>query len=115
MTPRNLLADISRQFFKDKKIYSYRMRKVEDMTDDEVVRFCHWFCEDNRLTEEFNDFRDKIESQYNYCLYLNKYIEPSSCTLLQTVAEGISKQSVSYEIKDKSELKKCCSECLYCL
>lgn len=115
MPPRNLLADISRHFFKDKKIYSYRMRKVADMTDDEVVRFCHWFCEDNRLTEEFNDFRDKIESQYNYCLYLNKYIEPSSCAQLQIIAERIVKQSVLYEIKDKSELKKCCSECLYCL
>lgn len=115
MTQRNLLADISRQFFKEKKIHSFRMKKVTDMTDDEVVKFCHWFCEDNRLTEEFNYFRDKIESQYNYCLYLNKYIEPSSCAQLQIIAEGMIKQSVLYEIKDKSELKNCCSECPHSL
>lgn len=63
MVTRDLLAEISRAFFRYKKVYSFRMHKVEDMSDDDVIRYCHWFCEGNGLTEEFVSLRAKSESE----------------------------------------------------
>lgn len=108
----NLLADISRQFFKDKKIYKYKMKKVAEMTDDDVIVYCHWFCESYNLTQEFDEFRTKVEFQYYYCSYLQEYIEPDLCYDMQMIAAGYIKDSAFSEMQtDKTELVKCCSEC----
>ena len=50
------LAQIARAYLKRKKVYRYRMKKIEDMTDDEVIQKCHWWYEENGLAEEYRRF-----------------------------------------------------------
>ena len=52
------LAKISREFLLSNKVYRYRMKKVEMMTDSEVIKYCHWFCEENNLVTEFERYRE---------------------------------------------------------
>ncbi len=55
------LAQISRDFLSRYKVYRYRMVKVSDMDDQSVIRACHWYCEENNLTDEFMKYRNEIE------------------------------------------------------
>ena len=110
------LADISRDFLKCKKVYKYRMKKVEDMTDSEVIYSCHFYCEENGLTDEWYVFREKAESEYRYCSYLKEYIDEGLCCDLQMIAGGLIKPSALPETEiDKEECIKCCEECGYSL
>lgn len=56
------LAKISRDFLLAHKVYRYRMKKVETMTDAELIKYCHWFCEENDLLKEFISYREQRES-----------------------------------------------------
>lgn len=112
----NLLAYISRQFLKDKNVYRYRMKKVLEMTDDEVISCCHWYCEENDLIKEWNTYREKIESQYCYCSYLEQYIDNSFCYNLQMIAGGFIKPSAIPEITiDKVKCSEHCFDCEHSL
>ena len=55
------LAQISRNFLSKHKVYRYRMVKVTDMDDQSVIRACHWYCEENNLTDEFKEYRETAE------------------------------------------------------
>ena len=104
--------DISRQFFKYKNIHRYRMKKVSDMTVDEANRYCHWFCEENNLNDEYSEFYSKMTADRYYCQYLHGYIEAGTCYDMQMIAEGFVKESALSEIQiDKTKLAECCSEC----
>lgn len=104
--------DISRQFFKYKNIHRYRMKKVSDMTADEANRYCHWFCEENNLNGEFDEFISKIKTEHYYCSFLHGYIEQGCCYDMQMIAEGFVKETVLSEIQiDKTNLAECCSAC----
>ena len=112
----NLLAEISRSFLKQKRVYRYRMKIVAEMSDAEVISCCHSFCEDHLLTEEWNQFRDSIEKEYCYCTYAGQYIEPGYCYDLQMVASGYIKRAVSPEPDICiTQLQKCCEDCMYTL
>ena len=116
MKIRNLLADISRQFLREKKVYRYRTKKVTDMTDDEVISNCHFYCEENNLISEWNEFREKAEAEYRYCSYLEEYIDDGLCYDLQMITGNYIKPSALPEIKiDKEKCAKCCAECEYSL
>ena len=99
MKPEKLLAVISRQFFIENNVIRYHMQKIEDMTDDEVIQKCHLYCEHNNLTEEWNAFRNKSESEYRYCDYLEEYIDESLCYDMQMITEHYIKSSALPEIK----------------
>ncbi len=107
----NLLADISRQFLKEHKVYKYRMKKVSEMSDDEVIRYCHWYYEENRLNDEWRVFRDSIESNYRYCCYLKEYIDDDRCNDLQMIV-GNFMTDLNIKV-DIEELKECCNDCKY--
>ena len=113
MKARNLLAEISREFFKYKKIYTYRMQKISDMSDEELITYCHWYCEDNCIVGEFMDFRKKIEGEYYYCSYLEEFIEPGCCYDMQMFAEGFEQQGNTESYANKAELKNHCLNCSY--
>lgn len=116
MIAKNLLAEISRDFLKQKKVYKYRMKKVEDMTDSEVISSCHCYCEENRLTDEWYAYRENAESEYRYCSYLKEYIDEGLCCDLQMINGSYIKPSALPEIEiDKGNCKKCCDECTYSL
>lgn len=52
-------ASISRQFFKDNNVYRYRMKKIDDMTDKDVINYCHWYCEENNMVTEWNEYLER--------------------------------------------------------
>ncbi len=111
-----LLADISRAFFRYKSVYSFRMQKVDDMSDNDVIKYCHWFCEDNGLVEEFIDFRTKTEAEYFFCTYLQEFIAPGCCYDMQMFAEGFINHSNEHKPQANGEdLRKHCPNCRYSL
>ena len=116
MTQIELLADISRQFLRKQKIYKYRMKKISEMSDDEVISRCHWFCEENNLIDKWNAYREQAESEYRYCSYLDEFIDEGVCYDLQMITEGYIKSSALPEmVIDKEKCLKYCSKCEHCL
>ena len=116
MKSENLLAVVSRDFLQTKKVTKYRMKKIADMTDDEVISNCHFYCEENNLISEWNEFREKAESEYRYCSYLEEYIDDGLCCDLQMITNNYIKPSALPEINiDKEKCARCCSECKFSL
>ncbi len=64
METRKFLAEISREFLKNHKVNRYRMKKVSEMSDNDVITACHWFCEENHLNDEWWAFRETKESEH---------------------------------------------------
>lgn len=73
MKVRDLLFEISKDFLKEKKVYTYYMKKMSEMNEDEVISSCHRYCEENNLTSDFKMYREQIELQYKYCLFERIY------------------------------------------
>jgi len=111
-----MLAVISREFLHEKKVYKYRMKKISDMTDNEIISACHFYYEENNLVPEWNEFREKWESKFQYCPYLEEYIDDGLCYDLQMITWNYIKPSVLPEITiDKEKCANCCAECKYSL
>lgn len=116
METKNLFTDVSRNFFRTKKVTKYRMKKIADMTDYEVISSCHIYCEENNLVSEWKEFSEKVESEYHYCSYLKEYVDDGLCYDLQMITSNYIKPSALPEINiDKEKCAICCSECKYCL
>jgi len=49
-------SKIAREYFKRKKVYKYRMKKVSDMTDEEVIQKCHAWQEENNMVDDYWNF-----------------------------------------------------------
>lgn len=114
MKPDTLLADISRRFFQKHKQNRYRMKKVAEMDEREVISACHSYCEENHLTAEWKAFRDEIEAGYRYCAYLEEYIEDGECTDLQMIAYGYILPSALPEREiDRPSAASACETCGY--
>lgn len=58
------LADISREFLKMKKVYRWQMTKVSELSDNGVIHACHCYVEENRLEDEWKEFRESREKYY---------------------------------------------------
>lgn len=114
MKSEALLAEISRDFFKLNHVYRYRMKRITDMTDAELIHACHCYCEESNLINEFNTFRIKGEASYHYCNYLQEYICTDLCMEVQLIATGFMKASA---LKDRAveeeAAKKYCASCKY--
>ena len=109
-----LLAAISRDFLNDKKVIRYRLKKIEDLSDQDVIRVCHWYCEENHLTKEFDSYRQKVESQYRDCPYLQEFIDDEQCYNVQLIANGSIKASALPECPiDIKKASSFCYECKY--
>lgn len=67
------IMNYSREFLKLHKVFRYRMIKIDDMSDHEVSRVCHWFCEENNLTQEFIQQMDK-DKGIRYCPFEDHYL-----------------------------------------
>ncbi len=114
MEERDLYALLSLMYFKYKNVDSFNSIKVSDMSDSELVTYCHWYYMDNDLYEDFLVFQKKIESEYYYCPYLKEYIEPGLCYDLQIFSEGYVETDGSVNRKDDSaELAVRCMNCCY--
>lgn len=113
MESRNLLAEISRQFLKEQKVYKYKMKKVSEMSDDDVIRYCHCYYEENHLNDEWRTFRERIEEKYKFCQYYKEYIDDDFCEKLQMFLNNFSNDT-EYSDVDKEKLQESCKECKYC-
>lgn len=116
MNPIDLLADISRRFFKKHNVFNYRMKKIAALSDQEVISCCHCYCEEYGLTEEWKDFRAETVAQYVYCSYLQEYIDEGVCYDLQMIAGGLIKPTALPDITiDREACMNHCTECQYSL
>lgn len=114
MEPEKLLAIISRDFLKEKRVHRYRTKKISEMTDDEIIRVCHWYCGENNLNQEWEKYRNKAEAQYCYCCYLEEYIDEGLCYDLQMITNDYIKSSALPELSiDKEKCAECCLDCKY--
>jgi hypothetical protein len=59
---QQVYADIARAYLKSKKVNKYRMKKIEDMPDKEVIQKCHWWYEENGLAEDYRAFEESMLS-----------------------------------------------------
>ena len=46
-------AIVARAYFQHHRIHRYRMKKITDMTDNEVVQKCHWWQEENGMVDDY--------------------------------------------------------------
>lgn len=49
-------ADAARAYFVHNRVYRYRMKKISEMSDKEVVQKCHWWQEENGKVEDYWNF-----------------------------------------------------------
>lgn len=56
------LAEISREFLKMKKVYRRHLKKISDLCDTGVIHACHCYVEENRLNDEWEEFRESRET-----------------------------------------------------
>lgn len=49
-------ADAARAYFAHNRVYRYRMKKISEMSDKEVVQKCHWWQEENGKVEDYWNF-----------------------------------------------------------
>ena len=59
------LLDSSKKFLKLKKVYRYHLKKISEMSDNEIIRTCHFYVEENNLTVEWEEFRNQNEKSVN--------------------------------------------------
>lgn len=57
------LLDSSKKFLKLKKIYRYHLKKISEMDENEIIRACHFYVEENHLGEEWEAFRRNNEKR----------------------------------------------------
>lgn len=55
------LAEISREFLKMKKVYRRHLKKISELSDNGVIHACHCYVEENRLNDEWEEFREERE------------------------------------------------------
>ena len=46
-------ADAARAYFLHHKVFRYRMKKIADMSDDEVIQKCHSWQEENNMVQDY--------------------------------------------------------------
>ena len=56
----NIYADIARRFFEKHGVHRYRMKKISEMSDKELVLSCHYYYEENGLVNEYKAFEETI-------------------------------------------------------
>lgn len=55
------LADISREFLKMKRVFRWHLKKIADFGDADIISVCHRYVEQNRLKDEWEEFRGERE------------------------------------------------------
>lgn len=65
-----IYAAIAREYLKYKRVYRYRMKKISDMDDEQAIRACHDWYEENRLEREYRAFEaEKLGISSKFGLY----------------------------------------------
>ena len=110
----HLLANISREFLISHGVARYRKKNIADISDEEVISFCHRYSEDERLSDEFFTFCENAKDAYRWCSYLEEFIEDGDCWNIQLIVNEVINSAQYSECHidiDKATLF--CSECKY--
>lgn len=114
MKPERLLSIISKQYLQMNKVNRYRMTKIEDMSDSELIRACHCYCEENNQVSDFEKYRTEEEAKYRYCNVLQEYVDEGHCIDIQMIGGGYIKKTALPDVDiDFSESESKCKECRY--
>ena len=54
------MAVVARAWLKEHGVYRYGLKKIADMSDREVLQKCHFWCEENRLNREFQQYEREL-------------------------------------------------------
>lgn len=109
-----LLTRISREFLNKKSVHRYRMKKIADMSGDDVIRVCHSYVEENGLADEWSDFRAEMESEYHLCPYCEEYIPMGLCYDMQMINGGYITPSALPDMElDRARLSTSCDGCAH--
>ncbi len=84
------LAHIARDFFKLHSVIRYRMKKISDMSDKEIISACHSWCEENGLIDKYKNF-EKVYCPDWYWYYGLHDAEISEINELQLLPDYKSK------------------------
>ncbi len=68
-------AYIAREFFKKNGVNRYRLLKTDEMSNDQVVKACQLYCEENNLLHEYSVFLEQAEALQTGKQYLGKVID----------------------------------------
>ena len=64
MSDTREMAAVARAWLREHRVHRYRMKKVSEMDDREVLQKCHWWNEEHQLTREFARFEwDRLYSK----------------------------------------------------
>ncbi len=55
-------AQIAREYFKSKKVHRYKMKKISDMADEEVIQKCHFWQEENNMVDDYWNFVNSFKN-----------------------------------------------------
>ena len=55
-------SKIAKEYFQSKKVYKYGMKKISDMTDEEVIQKCHRWQEENNMVDDYWDFVNSFKN-----------------------------------------------------
>lgn len=50
------MAVVACAWLKEQGVHRYRLKKISDMDDREVLQKCHWWNEENHMTREFQQY-----------------------------------------------------------
>lgn len=50
---KSTYADAARAYLRSKRVFRYHLKKVDEMSDDEVVQKCHFYQEENDLVQDY--------------------------------------------------------------
>lgn len=68
-------AYIAREFFRKSGVNRYRLIKTDEMSDEQVVKACQLYCEENNLLHEYSVFLEQEEALQTGKQYLGKVID----------------------------------------
>ncbi len=52
-------AAIARAYFAHHRVRRYRMKKISEMSDAQVVECCHWWQEENGMVMNYRAFAER--------------------------------------------------------
>ncbi len=110
------IMNYSREFLKLHKVFRYRMIRIDDMSDYEVSQVCHWFCEENNLTQEFKEFIQQMDKDkgIRYCPCVRESIDANRCNMIQMIAKQLIDPSNCPDcILNADEIAIICNECKF--
>lgn len=68
-------AYIAREFFRKCGVNRYRLIKTDEMSDEQVIKACQLYCEENGLLHEYSVFLGQEEALHTGKQYLGKVID----------------------------------------